>query len=186
MENDGIIPDCSTAGCWEVLGTRRCCDFQQGNFIVLYPGELDQARATGLATDHLQITDPDYHGGQKVVCRAIDTASCDGGFKPLDCLSYPFFPAVPHGGPVDVLLKGKKCPLAASHQQQHAARVRNTWNDLLARNPAVGPWLDRVRLVGYTDARRPSPSADLVQIGPAPSRLSSPRASPHEIRLIGQ
>src|SRR4029077_14157476 len=85
---DGRLSSCATSGCgW------RCCEFQQGNYIVLYPGELEEARAGGQSTAHLEITQADYHGGKKAVCKARDTAHCDGGFKPLDCVSYPFFPA---------------------------------------------------------------------------------------------
>jgi hypothetical protein len=155
MQNDGIIPDCSTAGCWRTLGERRCCGFQQGNFIVLYPGELDRARAAGQSTAHLTITEPDYHGGQKVTCAAKDTATCDNGFKPLDCQSYPFFPAAPLFGEIDLLVKGKKCPLQVEHLADHAASVQTAWNDLTDIDPAVREWLNKVELVGYTEPLSP-------------------------------
>ena len=164
MENDGIIPSCGSSGCSEKLGAHRCCDFQQGNYIVLYPGELDRARASGQSTAHLKIIDADYHGGQKVVCAARDTATCDNGFKPLDCKAYPFFPAPPGQGEVDLLVKGKKCPLQAEHLNGHAAGVREAWNELMAQNPKVRAWLNKVKLVGYTDPPRRSAAPELVQL----------------------
>jgi hypothetical protein len=153
MDNQqGQIMSCATAGCgW------RCCEFQQGNYIVLYPGELEEARAGGQSTAHLTITDADYHGGKKAICKARDTASCDGGFKPLDCVSYPFFPAPPVAGDVDLLIKGRKCPLLPQHLQRHAARVREAWNAIAARNPKILSWLSRVKLVGYTETPRAQP-----------------------------
>jgi hypothetical protein len=145
----GHINSCTASGCgW------RCCQFQQGNYIVLYPGELATAHAAGQSTAHLEITDADYHGGQKAVCRARDTATCDGGFKPLDCVSYPFFPAPVGNGLVDLLIKGRKCPLMAEHLQHHAATIRALWNAALARNPKILGWLNKVRLVGYTEPAR--------------------------------
>ena len=143
MKNsDGLIPTCSTSGCWHKLGATRCCDFQQGNFIVLYPGELDAAAAAGQSVAHLKITDADYHGGQKAVCTATCTATCDNGFKPLDCVSYPFFPAPPQGGEVDLLLKGCKCPLQAAQHQDHADKIRVAWNALMRCDPEIGLWLE--------------------------------------------
>lgn len=144
--HDGQITTCATAGCgW------RCCQFQQGNYIVLYPGEIDAARASGQSTAHLEITDADYHSGQKAICKAHDTASCDGGFKPLDCVSYPFFPAPPGDGGVELLIKGRKCPLLTQHLHHHAAMIRSAWNAVILRNPRIRSWLNKVRLVGYTE-----------------------------------
>jgi hypothetical protein len=151
-KNQGKLSDCAASGCgW------RCCEFQQGNYIVLHPGELDTARAAGQSIAHLEITDADYHGGQKAVCKAAVTATCDSGFKPLDCVSYPFFPAPPAGKGVDLLIKGKKCPLQIEHLQGHAALVRRAWNEVMARNPKVRAWLVKVRLVGYSEPIRSLP-----------------------------
>jgi Fe-S-cluster containining protein len=146
----GRITSCATSGCgW------RCCEFQQGNFIVLYPGELEKAEADGQSTRHLKVIDDDYHGGKKAVCVARNKATCDDGFKPLDCASYPFFPAPPGRGPVDLMIKGKKCPLQTEHLQGHAADVRAAWNAVAARSPETTAWLNKVELVGYTDPPEP-------------------------------
>ena len=118
---------------------------------MVYPGELDRARAEGLSTEHLIIIDGDYHGGQKVACSASNTASCDNGYKPLDCQSYPFFPAPPRHGDVDLLVKGEKCPLQVEHLAAHAATVQDAWNDLIELDPTIREWLNRVELIGYTE-----------------------------------
>lgn len=147
--DEGQIGSCATAGCgW------RCCEFQQGNYIVLYPGELEQAQAAGQSTGHLKIIDADYHGGKKAICQAKCTATCDGGFKPLDCASYPFFPAPPGANEVDLLIKGKKCPLQVEHLSAHAALVRELWNEAASWNPEITAWLNKVELVGYTEPAR--------------------------------
>ena len=74
---------------------------------MLYPGELGEAYLNGESTQHLKIIDANYHGGQKAICTAKDTASCDGGLKPLDCKSYPFFPAPSQGDSIDRSLKAR-------------------------------------------------------------------------------
>jgi hypothetical protein len=146
---EGQIGSCATTGCgW------RCCEFQQGNYIALYPGELEAAKAAGQSTAHLKIIDADYHGGKKAVCQARCTATCDNGFKPLDCVSYPFFPAPPEAGEVDLMIKGKKCPLQAEHLHEHAALVRELWNETAEGNPEIIVWLSKVELVGYTEPLR--------------------------------
>ena len=154
---EGQISSCASAGCGS-----RCCEFQQGNYIVLYPGEIEDAQAAGQSTAHLKITDADYHGGKKAVCEAKCTASCDGGDKPLDCVSYPFFPAPPGAGEIDLMIKGLKCPLQAEHLQSHADLVREIWNEAAAFNPAITAWLNKVELVGYSEplheiSLRPAP-----------------------------
>jgi hypothetical protein len=151
--NEGRLTSCANSGCgW------RCCQFQQGNYIVLYPGEIEEAWRGGQSTAHLTITDDDYHGGKKAMCKARDTATCDGGFKPLDCVSYPFFPAPPGSGPIDLMIKGEKCPLMLRHLQRHTAFVRELWNALAARRPEILGWLNKVKLVGYTDPLHRAPT----------------------------
>jgi hypothetical protein len=143
---EGQISSCATAGCgW------RCCEFQQGNYIVLYPGELEDARAAGQSTAHLKIIDADCHGGKKAVCEAKCAATCDGGYKPLDCVSYPFFPAPRGADEIDLIIKGMKCPMQAEHLRSHAALVREMWDEATALDPEITAWLNKVELVGYSD-----------------------------------
>lgn len=147
---DGSIPLCPHQGCGF-----KCCTFQQGNFIVLHPGELDAAKASGAGTDHLELLE-NYHGGHKVVCRAADTAICDGGYKPLDCASYPFFPTVNETtGAVEGTLKGAKCPLTTAIANFHRLWVEDQWRRLADTNAEVKPWLAKVALVGYETVDRP-------------------------------
>lgn len=145
----GKIELCATAGCGN-----KCCHFDQGNYIVLYPGELEGARRNGVSTAHLKITDHDYFGGQKAVCEASRAVSCDDGLKPLDCVTYPFFPAAPKRGRVTDFIRGKKCPLHSHEIQAHLTLVKKAWNEVLVRNPAAAAWLEKVELVGYTEPMR--------------------------------
>jgi hypothetical protein len=142
--SDGKISLCPHQGCGFT-----CCEFQQGNYIVLYPGEREAAIAGGLSVGHLDITAP-YHGGFKAICTARETATCDNGYKPLDCKSYPYFPLI-QGGTIRAGLKGKKCPLTPTLIPGHAAFVERAWSNLAIDSPGVTSWLSKVELVGYED-----------------------------------
>jgi hypothetical protein len=127
----------------------RCCDFQRGNYIVLFPGELEEAAARGDSVGHLRITAREW-GGYRAVCEARDTSTCDGGHKPLDCQSYPFFPTLrPDRDEVGMMSKGRKCPLESAEISGHQDWVRATWNRLICSHEQVGQWLRKVTLVGY-------------------------------------
>ena len=139
----GSIPHCPHNNCGF-----RCCQFNQGNYIVTYPGELDAAKEIGLSVQHLCIVGT-IGGGEKVVCQARDTSTCDNGYKPLDCRSYPFFPNISGLGKIEANLKGSKCPLGAKLVPWHRAWVIRTWRNLATRHPAVYDWLAKVTLVGY-------------------------------------
>jgi Ser/Thr protein kinase RdoA (MazF antagonist) len=145
----GRISLCPHAGC-----AFRCCEFQQGNYIVLYPGELKAATASGQSIAHLEVFDDAYHGGQRARCIASDTASCDHGYKPLDCATYPFFPTVANLDDARApLLKGTKCPLPLHALRKHAMWAGNRWRRVVEGNPAVAEWIDAVDLVGYEPVR---------------------------------
>jgi hypothetical protein len=92
-------------------------------------------------------------------------ASCDNGSKPLDCQSYPFSPAQPGDGDVDLLVQGEKCPLQVEHLAGHADTVQDAWNDLINLDPAIGEWFNKVELLGYTDPLHPFLEADVPQGG---------------------
>lgn len=143
-DRDGAITLCPHANCGF-----RCCEFQQGNYIVTYPGELEAASRRNESISHLEII-ARYHGGYKTVCKARDTSSCDHGYKPLDCKSYPFFPAVAPGKDrIAVTLKGSKCPLIWNLIPWHQGWVKRAWQRLADQNPATIDWLRKVTLVGY-------------------------------------
>ncbi len=115
---------------------------------MLYPGELNQAVARGESLVHLAIR-PSSEGGQRAICHANDTSSCDGGYKPLDCASYPLFPTIDAAGKVTVELIGQKCPLVISQLQEHRLWVQRQWQILADASVRVREWIGQVSLVGY-------------------------------------
>ena len=156
--HDGQIDLCPHQGC-----DFACCEFAASNFIVLYPGELDEARRRGVSTRHLSAA-PDGRGGHRAICRANDTSICDGGYKPLDCASYPFFPTIV-GVPNEVQagLKGEKCPLQAHHLSDHRQWVIQRWQDLASSIPQLGDWIRAIKLVGYARFTTDANEEELVQ-----------------------
>jgi Fe-S-cluster containining protein len=146
--SDGTIAACPHNGCGY-----RCCEFQQGNYIVLFPDELETAVAQGQSVAHLKITAA-YNGGFKAICTAAETATCDHGYKPLDCKSYPYFPIV-RDGKIQAGLKGKKCPLVPELLPGHADFVERSWRAAAEQFPGVVAWLNEVQLVGYESVAGP-------------------------------
>ncbi|HYC27811.1 MAG TPA: hypothetical protein VEB42_03330 [Chitinophagaceae bacterium] len=139
---EGKISQCPHNGC-----NYTCCTFNQSNYIVMYPGEFEEARQRGESLSHLVITDENYHGGKKAVCKAVHGQTCDNGYKPLDCQSYPLFPALENE---DLsFIRGIKCPLINSDLIGHSLFVKNKWQVLMDVNNDVKIWLSKVTLVGY-------------------------------------
>lgn len=140
----GTISLCQAQDC-----QHRCCDFATGNFIVLYPGEVEQARRNGEKLDHLILT-ADGREGHRAICRACDKATCDEGYKPLDCASYPLFPTMAESSSlVQTGLKGAKCPLQPPQIRRHARWVQQVWQELVDSHPLLADWIRKTRLVGY-------------------------------------
>jgi hypothetical protein len=146
-----------------------CCDFAAGNFIVLHPGEVEQARQRGESLAHLEISEG-HLGGHKAICRARDTGTCDNGYKPLDCACYPFFPTIGDGDEIEAGIKGAKCPLQVSHLTEHRFWVIRAWNRVAERFDGVVEWIRQTRLVGYervnelTEEKPAEPPAELVSL----------------------
>jgi len=141
---DGVISLCPHMGC-----AFKCCQFQQTGPIFLYPGEIEAAVDAGKSITHLVILSSNHHGGQLAECRAADTRSCDNGYKPLDCSSYPFFPAeqtewVDTGTKALLMVKDEICPLKSSAIDSHRRYVAENWGVLLQRVPAVATWLKSI------------------------------------------
>ncbi len=149
--DSGGIPGCITANCgW------RCCQFMQGNYIVMHPGEVEDAQDRGASLAHLDLFDKDYHGGVRATCHATDTANCDDGYKPLDCSTYPLFPFIEASSspePSDEWLVGEKCPLRRDQLAAHFALMRSIWRRLIQADARIGPWVKLVQLVGYRRLR---------------------------------
>lgn len=114
----------------------------------MYPGELEQARLAGKSVGHL-LARPDGMGGQRAICRAKDKSTCDLGYKPLDCASYPLFPTLSANGRVQANLKGSKCPLESNSLHAHRSWVASSWNRLRATVPGLLGWIQGVSLIGY-------------------------------------
>lgn len=143
----GTLEQCPHQGC-----NHACCEFANGNFIALYPGELEKAKQAGLSVDHLLAT-PDEAGGHRAICQAKNKARCDDGYKPLDCASYPLFPVVASDGALKTFLKGSKCPLRMEHLTDHSHWVLSNWKRLEGSVENLDQWLLSVGLVDYEAIR---------------------------------
>ena len=146
MNKKGSISHCKYTNC-----RFACCDFQQGNFIGMYPSEWEFATGEGFLTNHLKTIEKDRFGGRKVVCQAKDCSTCDQGYKPVDCQSYPLFPErVDEDGSIAVLQKGEKCPLVSIQLESHSNWVKEKWAKLSKENPQIEPWIQAINFIGYT------------------------------------
>lgn len=159
----GKISYCPFQGC-----EYKCCKFQQGNFIVMYPGELQEAHKNGFSMSHLEIISEDCFGGVKTVCNAQNKACCDDGYKPLDCASYPLFPAsIKSNGDIALsIIKGHKCPLEKEELQKHIDWFTNEWKNLFKKNPDISTWLLIVDLVDYEEFTRPFQEVERLAVKP--------------------
>ena len=154
--HNGEIQHCPHQGC-----SFACCDFAADNFIVLYPGEIEEARSSRKSVDHLACT-TDARGGYRAICQAKDTATCDGGYKPLDCASYPFFPTVDDAtGQLQTGLKGEKCPLQERHLVDHRHWVLQSWQGLINTIPGLREWIRATKLIGYIRWSKKTPPKDV-------------------------
>jgi Fe-S-cluster containining protein len=83
LTEEGGLPACTKR---QKLCGYACCKFTAGNWILLLPGEYQQAIQQSLQSAHLSF-DSSY---TEAVCHK----PCQKGeFKPLDCSWYPLFPA---------------------------------------------------------------------------------------------
>ena len=83
MDGKGLIEACKGANCGY-----KCCSFGSDGHIVILPHEFDGHEKE---ISHLQIIDNDYFGGKKAKCIAKDCKSCDNGYKPVMCRTYPLW-----------------------------------------------------------------------------------------------
>lgn len=108
MDGKGLIKACKIAGCgW------KCCSFGSDGHIVILPHELD---GHDLEISHLQIIDDDYFGGKKVKCVAKDCKSCDNGYKPVMCRTYPLWVKSVKNR---FVFRSGKCPLKNEQLDSH-------------------------------------------------------------------
>ena len=124
--DEGLINSCETSGCgW------ACCNFGRDGHIIMLPNELEQADSY---VGHLEIIDDNYRGGKKVKCKAINTADCDGGYKPIQCAVYPLW--VTSESNVE-LMKSTKCPLASNKLYDHSYKALRIIADYKVKNTDV-------------------------------------------------
>ena len=139
----GRINLCVTANCGF-----RCCNFDENNYILLFPGELDKAIQSNYSIEHLTIIEEDELKGHKAICKAKDTSTCDNGYKPIDCQFYPFFPTIKDDE--IVMLRGNKCPLKTTDIRDQANYVFQTIRKMICVNKETTlKWLRMVQLIGY-------------------------------------
>lgn len=130
--------DCGTEAC----GTAACCNSTGPNsFIFFLPGELDYQRAQNPKIPFRGVSS-EVPG--RVHCRGNN--ACAYFRRPLDCRSYPFFPAV-----VDSRLIGyfdcrpsHECPLQlAIELRKHLCQIHAWWSQLLS-NSDVLRWAEEI------------------------------------------
>lgn len=140
MDDKGLIRACKNSGCgW------KCCSFGSGGHIVILPHELDGYEDE---ISHLHIIDNDYFGGKKVKCIAKDCKSCDNGYKPIMCRTYPLWVKSVKKG---FVFRSGKCPLKneqlAKHEEFALSIFRNYRKVLLPENDIdeflSKAWIDR-------------------------------------------
>ena len=108
MDGKGLIKACKSANCgW------KCCSFGSDGHIVILPHELDGHEQE---ISHLQIIDDDYFGGKKVKCVAKDCKSCDNGYKPIMCRTYPLWVK---SVKKRFVFRSGKCPLKNEQLDSH-------------------------------------------------------------------
>lgn len=108
MDEKGLIKACKSAACgW------KCCSFGSDGHIVVLPHELDGHEQE---ISHLQIIDDDYFGGKKVKCVAKDCKSCDNGYKPVMCRTYPLWVK---SVKKRFVFRSGKCPLKNEQLDSH-------------------------------------------------------------------
>lgn len=108
MDDKGLIRACENSGYgW------KCCSFGSDGHIVILPHELDEHERE---VSHLQVIDDNYFGGKKVKCIAKDCKSCDNGYKPIMCRTYPLWVK---SVKKKFVFRSRKCPLKNEQLTKH-------------------------------------------------------------------
>lgn len=135
----------------------KCCDQSQekgeeiklNNAILLYPGEYETAERN---KDHIKIL-KEFNRGNLGYCDRLhfDQSKCSEelNFKPLDCKSYPFFPAIV--GEQIVMLKDSACPIPIENGElkKHYEEILAVWKKLVEERPEVKEWINSLNLTQY-------------------------------------
>lgn len=111
MEN-GLIESCRNSGCgW------KCCDFGSNGHIVMLPSEYESADKS---LSHLKVVNDNDNGGKHVKCIAKDKSNCDGGYKPIQCRTFPLFINMNRGSLYTQ--RSMRCPLSNDVLMLHKKR----------------------------------------------------------------
>lgn len=125
-------------------------DFCPDNALLLYPGEFEAASEE--TRRHIQITMADFNGGKLGYCDEtnFDQSNCDvkTNFKPLDCQSYPFAPAIKDGHLI-LKIDPKRCPLPKKNIATLYEATLRKWKAVIEKNPHVIKWIEKLNLVNY-------------------------------------
>ena len=117
MDEKGLIRACENSGCgW------KCCSFGSDGHIVILPHELDRHQEE---ISHLRNIDDDYFGGKKAKCFARDCKSCDNGYKPIMCRTYPLWVK---SVKKSFVFRSGKCPLKNEQLTKHKELVLGTFD----------------------------------------------------------
>lgn len=136
---DGLLSQCRTAGCgWQ------CCNFGKDGYILLLPNEWEQSSGS---KSHLVVLDEYYFGGKKVKCIAQDCASCDNGYKPIMCRTYPYWMRSVSKG---IMVKSDKCCLKHVPVPTHRDYVENLFSDYALKNEGVERFLNSAHIDRYS------------------------------------
>ena len=136
--SNGLIAHCASSGCGF-----KCCSFGSDGHIVILPGEL----AGRNDIDHLRCIGYNFMGAEKVKCEAKECSTCDGGYKPIMCRSYPLWVKSVGNGKV---MRSQKCPLPSNVLADHREYVLEMFRDY-ERDvfPALDVFLSKVWVDKY-------------------------------------
>jgi hypothetical protein len=140
----------------------RCCnqakpediDFSPKNSLLLYPGELKIACSQEKSNQHIVISG-NYKRGNLAYCnfKSFNQSQCtiENNFKPLDCLSYPFFPFIINDC-LELSIDVERCPLSNNFKILflHYRYIKQEWEKVIFSIPEVKRWIKQIGLLdGY-------------------------------------
>jgi len=130
---DGIISNCLEKDCGFV-----CCDFGEKGHIIILPNELDGINADMMK--HLTTVSENGDGSRFVKCTATDRVSCDNGYKPIQCRTFPLWL---RGD--STFEKSTRCPLTPEESTLHAEMARRLFDSV----GATQDFLDKAVITMY-------------------------------------
>jgi len=139
--------------CQELFEDHKCnwdCCTYSDSYILLLPGEYESAEQLGYCFDVYNIIDHDYYGGMKIVPKEKVCTICmeDNGYKPLDCIFYPFWPIIEDN---DLqIIAGSLCHLIREEKNvtEHVNKVKQIWKHLIEDDDIL-LFLKNSKMVGY-------------------------------------